>query len=301
MSKPRAHPPQSRRQVLGRTRDALVVVADLGGAVGVISMAGAAVAGLAGIVLGAIRQQPALVTIGLGLTSGMAVAAAVVPLILLRASSTLTSGRGYRWRTARYRYRIDPQDHHHHVQTVEVEIVALRNGLDTFSNQYMWSGAGQDEGPRIISAGHELMGPVKRQRGWWCTYLVELEPALRKGETTTVRVRQDLIDTDERFSPFLAKTVNETCEQLTLQVELPLALIPSRAWGTMRRAPHAGAEELTRERLDITTHGACATIEWTLFKPRRHINYAIEWAYDSVGRLYSPENDTASSLNADEP
>ena len=300
MTKPPVHPQQSRRQVLARTRDALVVVADLGGAVGAASMAGAAVAGLGGIVLGATKQQPALVSIGVGLTFGMVVAAAVVPLIFLRASTALTSGRDYRWRSASYRYRVEPQDNHHHTQTVEVEIVALRNGVDTFFNQYMWSGAGQDKGPQVMSEGHELLGPVRRQRGWWA-YVVELQPTLRKGDSTTVRVRQDLVDADEVFLPFLAKTTNEDCEQLTLHVELPLALIPSRAWGTTRSGPHAGADELSRQPLDIATDGACVAIEWTLIKPRRHINYAIEWAYDGKGGLYSRKDDAASSLNADQP
>src|SRR5688500_8220647 len=175
MSKPPAHPP---RRVLGRTREAVVVVADLGGAVGALSMAGAAIAGVAGVVVGAARQEPALVTIGIGLTSGMVFAVAVVPLFLLRATSPFASNRGYRWRTARYRYSVDPADPHRHVQTVEIEIVALRNGVDTFYNQYMWSGAGEDKGPQVVSEGHQLLGQVKRQRAWWCTYLVEIEPTL---------------------------------------------------------------------------------------------------------------------------
>lgn len=269
---------------MARTRDALVIVADLGGAVGAVSMAGAAIAGIAGIAVGASREQPALIIVGIGLTFGMAVAVAVIPLIVVRGALALSAGRGYRWQSATFHYRVDPQDHHRHVQTVEVRIVALRNGVDAFVNQYSWSGGGRDEGPQVESTGHEMRG-VKRQRGWWA-YVVELQPPLRKGETTTVRVRQDLVDSNEAFSPYLAKTMNEDCETITLHVELPLALTPSRAWGTTRSGPQAGAEELSRQPLDIATHGAHVGIQWTLDKPRRHINYAIEWAYDNHGGLY---------------
>jgi hypothetical protein len=299
MSKPVARRPQSRRPALTRVRDALVVVADLSGAMGAVSMVGAALAGLGGIALGAAKQQPALVTVGLGLTFGMGVSAAVVPLILLRASA-LASGRGYRWQRATYHYRIDPQDHHRHVQTVEIEIAALRNGVDAFFNQYMWSGAGDDSGPQVFSVGHELRGPVRRQRGWRA-YVVELQPPLRKGETTTVAIRQDLRDRNEVFLPFLAKTMNEDCDQLTLHVELPRALTPRRAWGTTRSGAQAGAEELSRQPLAISTDGAFVGIEWTLAKPRRHINYAIEWVYDGNSGLYSRIDDSASSINADQP
>jgi hypothetical protein len=168
---------------------------------------------------------------------------------------------------------------------VEIEIVALRNGVDTFANQYLWSGGSgsqHDQGPRVESAGHELIGPVKRHRGW-CYYRVGLQPTLRKGQSATVRVRQDLFDSGEQFSPFLAKAMNEDCDELTLQVQLPLALLPNRAWGTMHDAPHVSAKELRREPLGITVEGSLATIEWTEQKPQRSRNYAIEWAYDSAG------------------
>jgi hypothetical protein len=285
--------------MLNRTRAAIVVVADLGGALGAVSMATAAVAGLAGIVVGATRDQPALITVGLGLTFGMAVATAVVPLILLRASWALTSGRGYRWRKATYRYRIDPLDHHHHAQTVEVEIVALRNGVNAFFNQYMWSGAGDDSGPRVLSAGHTLLGPTKRQRGWEA-YVVEIQPALRKGDTATIVVHQDLVDTREVFLPFLAKTINEDCDELVLHVQLPVGVTLHRAWGATGTGPHAGAEELSRQPLRVTTDGAIVSVEWTVVRPRRNINYAIEWAYDGDRGLYSRLDDPASSTNLDE-
>lgn len=300
MPKPPADPSPPRRRLLNRTRAAVIVVADLGGAVGAISMAAAAVAGLVGIVVGATRQQPALVTVGLGLTFGMVITIAVVPLLLLRASWTLTSGRGYRWRGATYHYRIDPGDHHRHTQTVEVEIVALRHGIHAFFNQYMWSGAGEDPGPQVLSSGHTLLGPTNRQRGWR-SYVVDLYPPLRKGESTTIVVHQDLIDAKEVFMPYLAKTITEDCEQLRLQVQLPVDLIPSRAWGATHSGSHAGAEELSREPLAVATDGAFVTIGWTVARPRRNVNYAIEWTYDGNGGLYARRDDDAPPTDPDAP
>ncbi len=92
--------------------------------------------------------------------------------------------------------------------------------MRAFTNQYRWSGSGVDTGPVVTSHGHSLSGPSRRALGWR-SYVVTLDPALKKGQHATIAVRQQLTDDVEAFDPYLAKTVHETMDRLTLRVRLP--------------------------------------------------------------------------------
>jgi hypothetical protein len=273
------------------TRNAIGFVSDIGGAAAALSMALAVIAGVAGTVGGLVGDRPEVVLFASGTVSGVALGAGCTLIMLVRKASSLEVQRGYRWVKATYTYRVSADDPHYHQQTGDIVIRAIRDGVRAFSNQYRWSGSGGDDGPIVTSPGHSLAGPI-RQSVAWKTYDVHLDPALRKGETTTISVLQVLHDSGERFESFLAKSVHEPIQALTLRVELPLDLLPDRAWRITREGSGPQARVVDRHEVRVgdlvprSRTDANATFEWQVPRPAVGRNYALHWSYVDDRGMY---------------
>lgn len=271
------------RRRLRKGRNALELAADIGGTVGLVAVVVAFGAGLASAVAGLAKESPLLVWSGVAFLAGVTVTSGIAVVIVAGRSSDTEDQLGYRWTSASYTYSIDPTDPHFHRQRVDVEICALRDGVRTFTNQYLWSGSGVDDLPEIVSPHSYLMGPVMRSGGWK-HYAVSLDPPLRRGEVGTVSLLQRLIDSDERFDSFLAKTLHERLDRLTLRVELPATHWPDRAWRVHKRGRGAAAVEVDRTEVALGAPGAA--IEWVVDKPSFMHSYEIVWKYDGGRSLY---------------
>lgn len=287
-----------RRQRVEQTRTAIGVVSDIGGAVVTVSMLGAAAFGLAGVVVGLAQDEPGLMLFGGGVVAGVALGGLLIYLTSARAATTIEVERGYRWVTAAYIYEVSAADPHVHTQTVRVEIMAIRDGVRAFSNQYRWSGVGTDRGPVVTSRGHRMSDPRRSNLGWRA-YEVSLGPGLRKGERAAIEVRHDLADDAEAFEPYLAKAVHETMDTLTLQVTLPHALEPHVAWRVALDGAGPEARKVEREEAAIgpSRSGQGWTIEWLVSRPVVGLTYALFWEYDHGRGIYdlSPVSDEADT------
>ena len=270
---------------LAGTRDALGLVSDVGGAVATASMLAAIAVGGGGAVLGLANDQPGVVLVGLAFAGGVLFGAACMHAIETRRSSSVESQLGYRWTDATYTYVIDPADPHRHCQKTDVVIKAIRDGVRTFSNQYRWSGSGEESDPKVTSIGHALAGEIERSMAWR-RYDVRLDPHLRRGETTTVSLVQHLYDADERFELFLAKTVHEPTERLTLRVELPVRLTPERAWSVEQVSAGPRARILGRDEISPLREGDLAVLEWRITRPVQGRSYQLRWGYSPDRSLY---------------
>jgi hypothetical protein len=271
------------------------LVSDVGGAIAAFSMLVAVVIGGGGAAIGVASNRPALAFFGGGVVFGALLGMAFMRVASARRAASVEHQRGYRWVRATYTYTVSRDDWHFHHQDVEIEIQAIRHGVRTFSNQYSWTGSGDEEGPIVTSQGHTVLAPPRRALGWR-SYDVTFNPALRKGQTTTITLVQVLHDTGEKFEPFLAKTVLETMGELVLRVDLPRELRPRQVWHIVRVGTGPEAHEVDVTEVPLSPNGAGSTIEWVIPKPIPGHNYELSWAYDGPGGIYDRAARTADSL-----
>ena len=134
--------------------------------------------------------------------------------------------RGYRYVRAEYLYIIHEDDPKHHSQAVTIEIEAFQLGISSFLGKYSWSGQGEKEALRAISPGQTLVGEII-ETDRWKYYLIHLGHELSEGERAEVKFIQDLYDSENKFEPYIAKTVSEPMDCLTFRVRLPRSNLPS--------------------------------------------------------------------------
>lgn len=157
--------------------------------------------------------------------SGLLVSLIIYFLTYSRSARSRWLLQGYRWLQVEYQYHIHNDDPSHHTQTITILLQAIRSGIDHFENRYFWTAQGQEDTPTILSPGHSLMGPVI-QHGGWKHYYVHFGHELTKGEKVEVKIRQELYDHDGKFEPFLAKTMSEPVNRLSLKVVLSSTIHP---------------------------------------------------------------------------
>lgn len=280
----------------GRLADAPKIVgllADIGGAIAAVSMLAAVVFGAGTAIVGIASDRPGVVLAGSAFASGVALGASCMYAIHTRLWSSVESQLGYRWISATYTYQIDATDPRQHCQKTDITIKALRDGVRTFSNQYRWSGSGEELVPQVVSSGHYFAGEIERSLAWR-RYDVRLEPHLRRGERTTVSVLQQLYDSDERFELFLAKSVHQPTEQLVLRVELPMKLVPNRVWTVEQFSAGPGAQVIKQTELEARVENTLATMEWRVVRPVQGRAYQLRWNYLSDRSLYNQASTTSA-------
>ncbi len=122
---------------------------------------------------------------------------------------------------------IHADDQSHHTYVTEVEIEAIKSGVNIFESSYRWTGRGKEEEPKILSPGHILMGKIIKQSGWKY-YYVHLGQEMRIGARTTIKIMQDLYDIDNDFEPFLSKVIAVPMDYVILHVILPKPHFPTK-------------------------------------------------------------------------
>jgi hypothetical protein len=205
---------------------------------------------------------------------GIFVALVIVILTYARSTPSRRFLRGYRWVKAEYKYTIHDDDPKHHSQTITILLEALRHGVGQFENRYLWSGKGKENDPKVISPGHSLIGPPV-QRGLWKFYFVYLGRELSVGERAEVIITQDLYDTENKFEPFLAKTVFEPLDRLILRAVFPRNALPSQASCCEEGGPVPTNNLIRSIQAEINPTGE---ILWAIESPVFGHRYEIRWS-----------------------
>lgn len=205
---------------------------------------------------------------------GIAITLATVIVVYLKASPVKWLLRGYRWVTAEYLYTIHEDDPKHHSQRITIMLEALRQGVDHFENRYLWSGDGDEDSIKLLSSGHSVMGlPV--QRGIWKYYYVHFGHELAMSERTEIKVLQELYDTKGKFEPFLAKTIIEPVDHLTLRVALPRNQTPSKIQFTEGSGSVPSDSLIRKETGKFDADNR--EIRWEIQSPVLGHRYEIRW------------------------
>ena len=213
-----------------------------------------------------------LVTFALGLIT----ASTLVFIVYWRTSAVKWLMRGYRWIKAEYLYTIDNDNPQLHTQYVTILLEAIRPGVDHFENRYLWSGRGQIDDPLILSPGHKLMGMT--QRAVWSYYYVDLGHEMRVGERVEIRIQQNLFDFENKFEPFLAKTLKEPLDELILHVQIPNTRFPSVIHFNEEDSPPPLGSLLNNESVGEIDK-ARGDIRWLIHSPVFGRRYEIRWVW----------------------
>lgn len=207
---------------------------------------------------------------------GILVAVVAIIAVYISSSPTKWLIRGYRWIRAEYLYRIHDDDPRHHSQTITILLEAMRPGVDLFENRYLWSGKGKEEPPKIISPGATLLGPLV-QRGLWKYYYVHLGRELSTGERTEVKILQELYDDEDKYEPFLAKTVIEPLDHLILRVVFPKDRPPREAVCNVGSA--AVPANAVIQRTPCQYDSESRELRWEIPEPVFGHRYEIRWRW----------------------
>jgi hypothetical protein len=229
----------------------------------------AAVGAIASIV-GFITSNWALLAAG-GTATIASLATTYIAYKAIISSTTLRND--IYWRSATFTYTIS-KNAVDYDQVVEIEIQALRDGINTFVNKYWWTGTGEQD-IRVLSKGHFLEGPpIPREA--WRYYRVNLGRALPAGSTERVVIKQVLKDQGKTHEPILSKTVTEPIGKLALKVNLPRNRHPAK----ITRNEYSSAfiiNPVSSEIADFDT--ATWQIRWEISNPKLGHTYTIRWEY----------------------
>ncbi|MBQ0904423.1 hypothetical protein [Micromonospora sp. U21] len=227
--------------------------------------------------------RTSIIMLAVGLLTGLALGALSATLLLQRRSRIVEIQRGYKWISAEFHYEIDEQDPHQHTHFVKIYIEATRDGAFLFRNQYLWSGSGSEAPLEVTSKGHRLLGEVKKSSGW-AAYYVDLGHEMQKGERSCVEIVQRLTDSGEKFDPFIAKTVQERIDELTLSISLPQHLRPLAVWRIERTGFGPGAKVVRRDQGELGNGSPTAV--FVKKNPKIGHNYELLWEYQHGRSIY---------------
>lgn len=204
---------------------------------------------------------------------GIIITLTIIFFFAIKSSPSRWLLRGYRYVHAEYLYRIYDEPKHHSL-TVSVLLEAIQSGVSIFEDRYLWSGQGEEGEPQLTSPGCSLMGSVIKRSGWKY-YYIHMGRELSLGERQEITTYQDLYDHDNKFEPYLAKTIAEPVDQLVLRVILPKHRIPTKAtlseWSTLGPA----STRIKTQPGKINTHSG--EIHWEIASPVFGHRYEIRW------------------------
>ncbi len=181
--------------------------------------------------------------------------------------------QGYRFVRAEYHYIIHEDNSRHHSQITSILLETFKDGISIFEDRYAWSGQGQEEDLQVLSAGHSLVEVIERAH--WKYVRIFLGRELSKGEQAEVRIILDLYDLENKFEPYLAKTVGEQLDYLILKVVLPISNFPPHITFSERNILSPEVPSTLTQPGKINTHSG--EIHWEIASPVFGHRYEIRW------------------------
>ena len=207
---------------------------------------------------------------------GVFVTFLLVTIFLLRSSPPRWVLKGYKIIKTDCLYIINQDDPKHHTYIVEVEIEAIKSGVNIYESLYRWTGQGAENDPKVLSPNHSLMGKMYKQNGWKYFY-IHLGQELKIGTRTTIKIRQEFYDADNNFEPFLSKVISLPMDHVILHVVLPKALFPTQI--LFREWDSAGPMASIVREIPGKIHAHSGEIRWEIFSPVFRHRYSIDWNY----------------------
>lgn len=200
----------------------------------------------------------------------------LVTYFLLRSSPPRWVLKGYKIIKTDCLYIINKDDPTHHTYIIEVEIEAIKSGVNIYESLYRWTGQGMEDEPKVVSPGHTLMCKLIKQNGWKYFY-IHLGQELKIGARTTIKIRQELYDNDNHFEPFLSKVISLPMDHVILHVVLPEALFPTNIF--FREWDAAGPTGRVVREIPGKIHSHNGEIRWEILSPVFRHRYSIDWNY----------------------
>lgn len=202
---------------------------------------------------------------------------------------------------AAFTYIVRGDDYRSHAYIREFEIEAVRQAPRPFKHWYKWSGTGTEGPPVVTSSGHHALGePFKADN---LTYLyVHLGEDFHIGQRTTVRIQQDLYDSERTFEPILSSSIHDVGQEwLTLRVMLPTSRPPAKVWYSIWTRHH-DMDVLVSTwpgtyQQDIELNAL--VIEWSPETVRWAYRYTIQWSYEDGDSIYPGDVYDASEVGVD--
>jgi hypothetical protein len=186
--------------------------------------------------------------------------------------------RGYKLVEVEHLYEIHDEAKVHHSQTSRYRLKALQHGVELFEVRYVWTGKGLEEEPKILSAGHNIVGAVAASRAAdWRYYYVHFGRELMAKKETEIRVRQEFRDEQQQFQPRLSKNIVEPIDRLILRVRMPASLHPANIVGKELSSSLPNGFTVHEEKLVFDY--SSQEIYWEPKKVVLNRRYVITWDY----------------------
>lgn len=195
-------------------------------------------------------------------------------LVLVRRAT----GPPYTLKAAEYEYQFDHDDPRRQVQLTRIWIQANRDDVILFRQQYYWTGQGESHlrslnDHRIVAEGTNLYSNTSY-------YIVLFDRPLKRGETTSIIIRQDFFDEGWKLQPVFSSSPDETAERLTLRVVYPAGWEPKRVMGqelVRLRNSDAGWLPIRQSDINIERVGDRSVVVYEADAARRGRRYALYW------------------------
>jgi hypothetical protein len=149
---------------------------------------------------------------------------------------------------------------------------ALKNGLDTFTDKYHWTGT-TPTAPTPAIKGQQVYVTIRKNV--WQYYEVRLPHTLNKGDLIDIEVAWRLDDADRAAVPFISTTIEDPTDLLTITATFhPQDLIGAV---TAETSSGIGAKRPFMSRLlPVDSEGRAA---FTVAQAQLFHHYELRWTY----------------------
>lgn len=113
-------------------------------------------------------------------------------------------------------------------QTKHFRVRALRDGVASFPDRYVWTGTPGRCMVRSLTPGYEVVN--KRKEEFWTYFDVQFPHPLKSGDQADFVVEWDLYDEKRTAVPFLSTMIDFPTQHLRMRVVLPENLRPKEAF-----------------------------------------------------------------------
>lgn len=156
------------------------------------------------------------------------------------------------------------------------KLKALKNDLNKYLDKYHWTGSGKVLIKSIIK-DHKVFTTIRDDT--YQEYEVHFRRVLNKGNEITSGIIMYLSDPEKRAVPFLACTVNEPTEKLTINVLINKNLKVDRIITEIK--PHGKSVKVFESKeARFEESGEYYKYTWEIVKPKLLFRYIAKWQFE---------------------
>lgn len=164
-------------------------------------------------------------------------------------------------------------------EIVEIEIEALHDGIDSFCQEFSWTGSSID-GVKLNSGGEKgdyVESILENESS--CAWTIIFGTPLKKDERITFEVETILKDASHIMNPFYSQLVSYPTESLTIMLEAPINLIDNANFAVYADAEMNDEFQLSCTPLDPNLSPEVACYEAKIESPVFRYTYCVEWQF----------------------